>query len=377
VAEEVETHHREPASLAPELVGEPVIRVLIAENQKQLRVAVAGPCRIVPNVGDPVFPDRLDESAVTPDDRSLGLKLGEHAFLGASELRFAPTGGAPIQLEGKPYEGELVVKLSPRGEGTLQAIDHVRAEQYVAGVIGGEMPLKWPDAALKAQSIAARTYAIWHWKNTPGLDHDVTADTRSQVYTGQATERARELVAATEGRVLTWQSRMFEAYFFAACSGETASAEWVFEGPAIEPLQGAKCGFCIASPHATWERKITQAELAKGLAGFGVKGRIERVETVTWPRGGYVREVRVHVEGGEVVSVPGPKFRFAFAPALKSAAFEVAADATGSVLVVTGHGWGHGVGLCQWGAKGCAETGMDEDQILARYYPGAAITKLY
>jgi len=359
---------------AAELVGEPTIRVQLLEGAKQAKVSIDGPCRLVPSNGEPLFPDKLDESLVAVDAQALGLKVGDRSFAGAEEIRFVPSPGSTLKLEGKPYRGELLVKLDR--SGALKAINHVRAEEYVAGVIGGEMPLRWPDAALKAQSIAARTYAIWHWKNSQSQDHDVTADTRSQVYTGQASARAIEIVKATEGRVLTYQSRMFEAYFFSTCSGETASAEWVFDGPTIPPLAGAKCGYCGQSTSASWERKITQAELSKALQPYGVKGRVEHLETIPWPRGGYVREVRVRHEGGEAV-VPGPKFRFAFQPALKSTAFEVSADATGEVLIVSGKGWGHGVGLCQWGAKGCADTGMDEDEILLRYYPEARILKLY
>lgn len=371
---EVETHPEVERPPAPELVGEPTIRVQLLEGAKQAKIAASGPCRVVPSTGEPLFPDKLDETLVSVDEASFGLKLGDKSFFGAQEVRFAPSPGSLLKLDGKPYRGELVFKLDAKTQ--LKAINHVSAEEYVAGVIGGEMPLKWPDAALKAQSIAARTYAIWHWKNSQQLDHDVTADTRSQVYTGQATERALGLVRATQGRVLTWKYRMFEAYFFAACSGETASADWLFGGPSIPPLSGAKCGFCVTSPHAAWERKITRAELAKALAPFGVKGGIEHLETIPWPRGGYVRDVRVRSQGGEVV-VPGPKFRFAFNPPLKSTSFEVSADPAGEVLVVTGKGWGHGVGLCQWGAKGCAEAGMDEDEILRRYYPGCEINKLY
>jgi len=372
---EVETHEAHDPPPAVELVGEPTIRVLLLEGAKQAKVSCSGPVRIIPSLGDAQFPDKLDETVVTPDEASLGLKLGSTAFLGAQEVKLAPSPGSTVKLEGKPYKGDLVLRID-KGGAALRVINHVLAEEYVGGVLGGEMPLKWPDAALKAQSIAARTYAIWHWKSSQQLDHDVTNDTRSQVYTGQASERALALVRATQGRVLTWQGRMFEAYFYAACSGETASAEWVFGGPTIPPLAGATCGYCIASPHASWERKLTQAELQKGLQGFGVTGRIASVETFAWPRGGYVREVHVKHAGGEAV-IPGPKFRFAFAPALKSASFEVASDPKDDTLVVKGKGWGHGVGLCQWGAKGCADTGMDEDQILHRYYPGAEISKLY
>lgn len=373
VSEEVQQPH--PLDQPPpELVGEPVIRVQVVENQKQVKIACAGPCRIVPSAGEPLFPDKVDELVVTADEASLGLKVGDKPFLAAKEVRFAPSPGAPVKVEGKPYRGDVVVKID---KGVfVKAINYVRAEDYVAGVLPGEVSLKWPDAAIKAQAIAARTYAIWHWKRSQAQDHDVTADTRSQMYVGQAPERSYQLVAATQGKVLTYKGQMFEAFFYAACAGETASADWIFGGPSIPPLSGAKCGFCVGNPHAAWERKLTQAELAKSLASFGVKGRIERLETVPWPRAGYVKEVRVHSEGGDTV-IPATKFRFAFQPGLKSTSFEVATDPSGEVLILRGKGWGHGVGLCQWGAKGAAEAGMDEEQILFRYYPSAGIQKLY
>ncbi len=373
VAEEVETH-RTPDLPKPEVVGEPTIRVQLVDGQKQIKVAVNGPVRIVPSSGEPLFPDKLDETLVTADEASLGLKIGDKPFFGAQELRFAPSPGAIVKVEGKPYRGELVVKIA---QGVLvKAINYIGAEDYVAGVLPGEVSLAWPEAAVKAQSVAARTYAIWHWKRSQNADHDVTADTRSQVYTGQAPEKALRLVAATQGLVLTSRGEMFEAFFFAACAGETANAEWVFGNPAVAPLHGAKCGYCTTCPHAVWERKITQAELAKALAAYGVKGRIEHLEAIAWPSSSYIHEVKVRSAAGET-SVPGTKFRFAFSPPLKSAAFEVAADASGETLVVTGKGWGHGVGLCQWGAKGCADAGMTDEQILYRYYPSAEITKLY
>lgn len=367
--------HRGPTIPPPELVGEPTIRVQIIDGQKQVKISVSGPVRIVPSAGEPLFPDKLDETVIVPDEASLGLKLGDKAFFGAQELKFAPSPGSVMKIEGKPYKGEVIVKLE-KGV-SIKVIDYVGAEEYVGGVLAGEVPLAWPDAAVKAQAVAARTYAIWHWKHSQHRDHDVKADTRSQVFTGQATPRALQIAAATQGRVLTYDGTLFEAFFSAACAGETASAEWAdFAKTAIPPLAGAKCGFCVACPHAAWERKFTQAELAKLLAPLGVKGRIERLETIPYPRAGYLKSVKVVAAGGET-TIAADKLRFALKPPLKSTSFVVTTDPTGETLVVTGKGWGHGVGLCQWGAKGAADSGMDEDQILTRFYPGAAINKLY
>ena len=114
-------------------------------------------------------------------------------------------------------------------------------------------------------------------KNAHHADFDVYADTRSQMYTGVGSARAVAMVQATEGRVLTYEWRIFEAYFFAACAGETASAEWLFKTPTIPPLSGATCGFCGTCPHAHWERRFTNDQLAAAFAAKGIKAPIEHV----------------------------------------------------------------------------------------------------
>ena len=134
---------------------------------------------------------------------------------------------------------------------------------------------------------------------------------------------------------------------------------------------------------------VTNDQLAAAFASKGVKAPVERVETIAWPHGGYVSEVKLRHAGGET-TIEGPDFRVglnawskrtrpeAFKDLeIKSTSFEVAADPVSpGTLVITGKGWGHGVGLCQWGAKGAADSGMDEDAILRRYYPGADIEAL-
>jgi stage II sporulation protein D len=384
-----ESEHIYPVeTVAPqrdELQGEPVFRVLLVENGGRATIGATGGCQITASTGETMTLDKLADTVVLPGDRVF-IKL-ERPFVGSSEIRVVPLPGSQLRLDGKGYRGDMVVTLD---KGALRVVNHVKAEDYVAGVLGGEVPLKWPDAALKAQAIAARTYALFHMKNAHHADFDVFADTRSQVYAGAGSPRAVAIVQATEGRVLTYEWRIFEAYFFAACAGETASEEWLFKTPAIEPLAGATCGFCATCPHAHWERRFTNDQLAAAFAAKGVKAPVERVETIAWPRGGYVSEVRLRHAGGET-TIAGPDFRVALNAwskknrpeaakdlDIKSTAFEVAADPTSpATLVITGKGWGHGVGLCQWGAKGAADSGMDEDAILRRYYPGADISKLY
>jgi stage II sporulation protein D len=358
-----------PRSVDP-LPGEPTIRVLLVEGAKQAKLGVDGPCQVVPSPGEPLLLEKLPAATLLPGDGT-GIQFGERRFTGALECRFSPLGGGVIRLDDKPYEGELVVRAD---HGVVRAINHIPLEAYTAGVLGGEMPLSWPDAALEAQAVAVRTYAVWQYLHRRSQDFDVARDTRSQVYLGAAGERARTLVRATEGQVLTYESAVVEAYFHSTCAGETADGTWVFGGEPIPPLMGVSCGMCESSKHAHWTREFGAAELAKLLAPFGVKAPIVRVEALQWPRGGYVREVHVVHAAGETV-IEAAKLRRALE--LKSTAFEVAAGSQGLSVVFTGRGWGHGVGLCQWGAKGCAEAGLDADDILKKYYPGAKLTRIY
>lgn len=364
-----------PAPRFQPLPGEPTVRVLLVESAKQARVAVDGPCQLVPTDGSPVVLDKLVPSVVLPG--STGIRVGDRVLAGALECKVVPMGGSPLKLEDKPYDGELL--LTTDKVGGLRVVNNVPLEAYVAGVIGSEMVLSWPDAALRAQAIASRTYAAYHVLHHGGSDHDVARDTRSQMYGGAPNDRARVLVHATEGRVLVWQGKVFEAFFHSTCAGHTASAAWVLGVPEIPPLAGAVCGKCLASKHATWTKEVGAAELAKALAPFGVKPPLSRVEAVQWPAPssesiGYVKEVKVTHAAGET-TIEGTKLRRACE--LKSTAFDVATGSGGLSVVFTGKGWGHGAGLCQYGAKGCAEEGMNEDQILERYYPSAEIARLY
>ena len=350
-----------PQAEVQSLPGEPVVRVLLLEGAKQAKLAVDGPCQVVPTPGETLLFDKLAPQVLVPG--ADGIHLGSRVLAGALECRVIPLGGSPLKLDDKVYDGELALHTD---KGVVRAINYLPLEAYTAGVLGGEMPLNWPDSALRAQSIAVRTYAAFQLQRHQSDDHDVARDTRSQVYAGAAGSRARTLVHETEARVLTWDGKVFEAFFHSTCAGHTASAAWVLGVPEIPPLAGASCGHCLASKYSHWTKEVGAAELAKALAPFGVTAPIAKLEAVPWPEGGYVREVHVTHASGETV-IEGTKLRRALE--LKSTSFEVSTGTGGLTVVFAGKGWGHGAGLCQWGAKGCADEGETEDQILERVLP--------
>ncbi|MDF1665068.1 MAG: SpoIID/LytB domain-containing protein [Planctomycetota bacterium] len=360
--------------------GEPWIRVLIVENAKSADIAIKGLCAIHtadPKTGKvtahaPVKTlDGLATSTVRPDGEAVVIE-GQARYSGAIALR--PQGRDAITVNGNRFRGELVIKSTSKG---LRLINELPLEDYLCGVLGKEMPLSFPKAALEAQAVAARTYALFHLRSKKGKDHDVKNDTRSQVYGGLAAENktARAVIEKTRGMVAKYNGEIFQTYFHSTCGGLTVPAAWIFGGKEFQPLSGAKCGRCISSKYYRWEKKMTQKEMLVSLRkrGFNIVAPVSEISFENWEKGRYKKSVIIKHAGGSL-TIPAAKFRFAVG--MRSTAFSLTKNSGGQVEF-EGEGWGHGVGLCQVGAKGFAKEGLNGVGIIGHFYPGAEVTKIY
>jgi stage II sporulation protein D len=284
------------------------------------------------------------------------------------------------------YEGELVVRRGPSG---LEFVNEVDLETYVAGVIANEVGPHGVPATFRAQAVTARTYA---WRRLTDREaasktfhlHD---DARSQVYKGRTVPATygygwREMLAAaqeTRGVVLGWQGRPFPAYYASTCGGHTTDAgtSRLDPGHAGDLLQGVPCAHCRTSKYYGWIEEVDERDLVEGLRRDGrpVVPPIHEVRVTKRGRGGWAAEVTV-VYGPERKerTVPGPSFRTA--ARLRSHNLE-AIERTREGFRVRGRGWGHGVGMCQWGAIEMGRKGATETEILRYYYPGVSFLKLY
>ncbi|GIW70896.1 MAG: sporulation protein SpoIID [Planctomycetota bacterium] len=356
------------------LRGAPLVRVALREGVAALTVAVHGPYAVFDERGgEPVARGAALAPTQLRAEKS-GLAFGRYLFR-PGFVRVVPERSGTLELEGTRYRGELVVLW--RSGQELLAINRVDLESYVAGVIGNEMPLSWPEAALRAQAIAARSYALYQVQARRRAPYDVTDGASSQVYRGlsQETERARAAVHSTLGVVLSWRGRLFPAFFHSTCGGETIPAAWVFGGPDIPPLGGGPCGFCEASRHYQWEVELSKDEVAAALAGRGVVPPLVSVAVRERGPGAHVALVEVTHAGGRL-RLSGAALRRALGTSvLRSSRFEV--EDAGERLRWRGAGWGHAVGMCQFGARGMAERGYGTREILQRYYPGAELVALY
>jgi stage II sporulation protein D len=303
-----------------------------------------------------------------------------------------PKDDGAVVVDGAHYRGVLhllgVVTKDKEGKTTaedrLTVINHVNLEHYLASVVPAEMKISWPEAALQAQAVAARTYALWRMKRAAerNLKWDLTSGSDSQVYAGldKESRKSRRVVADTAGLVLMFKGekdpepKIFPAYYHSTCGGYTMDAHTVFGGKPIDCLSAVPCGNCRDSPVYEWTFTLDQEEL-KEIAGKIIEkqggrdiGRVTHIICVEPDYSERAKEIVLKGEKGELHATPGVFRRAVGTRRMKSTAFEV--EKAGNSFKITGRGWGHGVGMCQWGARGMADPdlGYTAEEILKHYY---------
>jgi stage II sporulation protein D len=290
------------------------------EGGGQVRVLLKTASRIVFDSATRVAGGRRLESArryvATPG-------LSGAVVLRSSSGRNLGTYASPLAIEGAPdglrvlgrsanaavdgrFRGNLEIRASKLGG--VSAINAIAIDDYVRGVVAGEMPSHWPQEALRAQAVAARTYALATSKDGDGFDQ--YADTRSQVYNGIAGETAAtdEAVAATAGELVAYDGKPIVTYYFSTSGGRTENIENVFIGAQPAPyLVSVDDPYDDVSPRHTWVRRMTLGSAQRRLGSL-VKGSLQRIRVLR--RGNSPRVVAAQVVGtGGRTAVSGPTLR--------------------------------------------------------------------
>jgi len=281
-----------------------------------------------------------------------------------AEVELQPGGGA-FQLGDAAYRGRLRVKAA--ADGNLTASNLLPPQAYLRSVVGSEMFASWPLDALMAQAVAARTYMLFAIADKGYLNR------MDMAYKGISAEHRAPTLAVdlTDGIVLTYGGRILPAYFHSTCGGHTASVKKVFGQDLIGPLTGVPCEWCEASPTYRWAARIPVRHIVAALKSKGIE-RLDSIEPLDTAPDGYARDILLNGE----VRMDANAFRLAVSPAqVKSTRFDVTRD--GDSYVFRGRGYGHGIGLCQWGAHGMAKAGRSWEEILLHYYPGAELRKVF
>lgn len=301
-----------------------------------------------------------------------------HVALESTEVRFRPQPGHTLTVGGLEYRGDI--RVLARADGKLAVVNDVELEHYLAGVIGREMSLSWPDECLRAQAVAARSYVIASLVSAPlraaGRPYDVFDDERSQVYRGVEAEsdKARRIVEETRGMVLTADGQVLTAYYHSTCGGRTDAAWDVLPNVMrAAPLGGAECGFCDSARYFRWTARIPVAEAAGEFGARSIRSVVVSART----RAGRAKRVRIVTDAGEQEVDAMETFRARLGGRRIRSTWLIDVRVEEGELVVDGAGWGHGAGMCQMGAYGMSRQGYSAAEILARYYPGAALEKRY
>jgi len=397
-----------PAPRAAEAEG-PDIRVRVGKAIDSVRIDPGGRVACF-DVLDPA--ERWSgEGPVTFTRRPGGFRLEPAGVtLRSDRLRVVPASGGAVVGTGADVATlrgtlELIAGEPGTSGDRFDLIEALPIERYLPGVLAKELYHDFHPVAYEAQAIAARTYALHERQRrlALGSHFDVEASTLDQAYAGASDHpRAARAAQKTTGVVLTWQGQLLRTYYSSTCGDRPASARdtWPttrgFEFNTAAPIQAASrpCA-CTASPRHRWALERPLRETAARLAAWGraagspVRGLrgLREIVTAERNRAGRPSRYRVTDDRGRRFDLSAEDLRVALNTRAEGAAGvtretrvpsgDLSARVSGGRLLLEGRGFGHGVGMCQFGANGLAKQGLSAAEILKRYYPGARLERAY
>lgn len=385
-------------------VGDTTIRVLLSTKQTAVQVGAPGVLLFSDRVGNLLT--RASQSGasqsgawrVERDGRRVRAVRGSGAPSPWAEgMLVVQSGDAGLlSVGGKPYRGSIAVYASDSG---LSVVNVVRIDDYLRGVVPLEIGTRalGDSAAVQAQAITARSYAYIHLSPS-GRFYDVTGGTLDQVYGGVAAETdvGSQAVESTQTLVLKYAGRIVNAPYSSTCGGETAAASEIWRSEdepylrhVSDQIPGTGRYYCDIAPRFRWTRTLEATQLNAALAQYLANyvsvpdrraGVAQSIVVGSRTTSGRVGTLVVTTDRGRF-TLRGNDIRYVMrAPGgeiLNSTYFSVLAtpgvDGAIAKLTLTGTGYGHGVGMCQWGAIGRARAGQDFRTILRTYYPGTTV----
>ncbi|MCL5772893.1 MAG: SpoIID/LytB domain-containing protein [Firmicutes bacterium] len=369
--------------------GLPVsIRVLLHSGAVPVKISSPAPFKFIIN-GKQMKADSAKDYLVQIKNDALIINDpdGKELVKSCSPASVISTAGEPLKLNGKRYRGKLQILA---GNGKFLILNTLPLEDYLLGVLPLEFNVKEAEA-LKAQAVVARTYALGKILKSSKKDYDITSDPSNQAYGGFDAETllCSNAVKETSGQILTFNGKLADSVcYHSTCGGHTEDNEKVFGTKPISYLRGVDCReSCKDSRFYTWKITWSRESLEKiindSLGSQKKIGKLRSIEILEQGSSGRVSKLLVEGENGKIV-ISGDEIRkFLKFPNdkgrlqnLYSTLFKISLTIDkGEIIQIEadGGGWGHGVGMCQFGALGMAKKGMDYRQILLYYFNGIKI----
>jgi stage II sporulation protein D len=406
--------------------SDPIIRVNLSDNMKKFSVQLVGKFNLkyqnftIATVGDLRLHFEFSENGVPfvnlPNQKlrfSVPITIepvdsAAHTFADDDSMpTYDSTGIMFPASNGETFPGSL--KVIPERDSTFTIVNIVPLETYLRGVVPNELVNNLtPDEfqACIAQSIAARNFAFYKMGKQDTSEFDVYSDTRDQVYSGKEGYKriADSAIALSYGMIVEYNGSPARCFFHSTCGGHTENVQNVWQGqPALPYLSGVSdidsatgVPFCADSPNFSWITTFTLPQLNTMLkknlgtanptyAAKEIDPALSDIEIVDRFQSSRIDSLEIETQDGKVYIIRGDRIRYFFksdnGTILKSDLFHmrIVRNSGGGIkkIVLAGHGSGHGVGMCQWGAIGMSRLGYNYSQILQHYYPGTEIKKIY
>lgn len=354
------------------------LKIAVQQGQSQVAVGSSTPAQILDGSGNLLgqLPS-LQGYFATPANGAIDL-----ADQQAYRLIIKPTEGGFVYVDNRWYRGSVALIYTSEG---ILAVNTVDLEDYIASVVGKEVSPSWPQEVLKAQAVAARSYALFRRQKRRNPLFDLGNDQTYQVYKGLEGEApsTHAAVQATTGQVLTHGGAVIEALFHASSGGHTENSEQVY-GSNTPYLRGVQDFDQTVgnNPYRQWSETFSATELQQKFPGLGRILALKPLDKTSTQR---IKNLQVVGDQG-TQTITGRKLRSALGSLkVKSTLFEIepqgglVASQSGSAptaFQISGKGFGHGVGMSQWGALGMAQQGKSYREILQHYYQGTTLAEI-
>ena len=357
-----------PANHIPEAV-----EVALAVNAPQVSVSAEGVFELLNRNGSDTFlrGSGLHEADVVPKEEGIAVN---GKIYPTDQLVLRVSHGL-IQVGKRQYRDQI--RIVKNSDQSLTVVNRVDLEAYLKGVLPLEVHPRWPAEALKAHAVISRTFALFKSIEKQNQEFSVRDTVDSQVYGGalfhhEATDHA---IDATRGEILTFQGNIFPAYFHANCGGRTTKPERIWPVHPNEVFKSISCPFCKDTKHWKWsfEMPLSEIEAVMQKKGYPAKN-LKRVSFSGRDDSGRISQVTLDYKRSSV-TISGVDFR-AYLGHDKLKSLKAWVKVKKNSVHFRGFGWGHGIGFCQWGAKGQAEAGASYRGILKFYFPDAEIKRI-
>jgi stage II sporulation protein D len=289
-----------------------------------------------------------------------------------------PSIDGDISVCNKQYRGNLLLQQSYVDYNSFDIINIICVEDYLKGVLPKEIYPNWGFEALKVQAIISRTYALNNCNKHVGQGFNICSSTHCQVYEGVSAEVevCNKAILETERQVVTYKGLLAQTVFHSICGGHTEDPKHIWDWQKTPKyLRGVKCSYCSQAPYFHWIGILDEKFIRDQLLLYTNISEIQKINIKERTTHGTVKQLEIIHSRGKF-NLNAYKFRLAISAwVIKSNAFSnIKKD--GDKFYFKGKGWGHRVGLCQWGTKKMAEKGKTYKYILSHFYPKTIIDKI-